>query len=110
MLRSIAVILRSVITAMSDPHLRGLLGLIAGLLAIGTLFYHWVEGWRLIDALYFSVMTLATVGYGDFAPRTDAGKLFTIGFIFSGIGLFVAAATALGDRIVKQRDEGERGR
>ena len=77
------------------------------LIGIATLVYHKVEGWRLLDALYFSVMTLATVGYGDFAPRTDAGKLFTIGFVFSGIGLFVATASALGDRIVAQRKRGE---
>src|SRR5215204_3134752 len=42
----------------------------------GTAFYSLVEGLRFVDALYFSVVTLTTVGYGDFAPETDIGKLF----------------------------------
>ena len=48
------------------------------ILGIGTVFYRFVEGFSWIDAYYFSVVTLATVGYGDLAPRTTAGKLFTI--------------------------------
>jgi hypothetical protein len=35
----------------------------------------------------FSVITLATVGYGDFAPRTTGGKLFTVGYVLVGVGL-----------------------
>ena len=65
------------------------------LLVCGTVFYSTVEGWSAIDALYFSVVTLATVGYGDLAPHTTAGKLFTMGYIFVGIGLFVAVAGAI---------------
>lgn len=33
-------------------------------------------------------MTVATVGFGDFAPATTLSKMFTIGFTFPGIGLF----------------------
>jgi len=57
------------------------------LLVIGTLFYHNVEGWRYIDSLYFTVVTMTTIGYGDFTPQTDIGKIFTIFFIFSGISV-----------------------
>ena len=56
-------------------------------LGIGTVFYRFVEGFSWIDAYYFSVVTLATVGYGDLAPRTPAGKLFTTFYIFVGVGL-----------------------
>lgn len=63
-----------------------------GYLALGTVFYHLVEKWRWLDSLYFTVITLATVGYGDFAPKTDAGKIFTIFYVFIGIGIFVYAA------------------
>ena len=56
-------------------------------LSIGTVFYRFVEGFSWIDAYYFSVVTLATVGYGDLAPRTTAGKLFTTFYIFVGVGI-----------------------
>nr|7OPH_A Chain A, Potassium channel protein [Bacillus cereus ATCC 14579]7OPH_B Chain B, Potassium channel protein [Bacillus cereus ATCC 14579]7OQ2_A Chain A, Potassium channel protein [Bacillus cereus ATCC 14579]7OQ2_B Chain B, Potassium channel protein [Bacillus cereus ATCC 14579] len=52
----------------------------------GTIFYSTVEGLRPIDALYFSVVTLTTVG-SDISPQTDFGKIFTILYIFIGIGL-----------------------
>lgn len=60
------------------------------LLTGSTTFYTQVEHWRIIDALYFSVMTMATVGYGDFTPTTDIGKLFTIIYTFFSIGGFVS--------------------
>jgi len=46
-----------------------------------------LEGWSPIDALYFSVVTLATVGFGDLHPTTDAAKLFTVIYILSGLGI-----------------------
>jgi voltage-gated potassium channel len=71
-----------------DRHIfRILLGLVATTLAVGTLVYHYVEHLAWIDAYYFSVVTLATVGYGDFTPHTVFGKLFTTFYIFVGVGI-----------------------
>ena len=56
----------------------------------GCLFYHFIEGWHWIDSLYFSVVSLTTVGYGDITPVTAAGKLFTIFYLIFGIGIFGA--------------------
>lgn len=53
----------------------------------GTVFYHLVEGWKWLDSLYFSVITLSTVGYGDFSPVTNVGKVFTMVYLITGIGL-----------------------
>lgn len=59
-------------------------------LLIGTLFYHWIEGWNYLDALYFCVVSLGTVGYGDLTPSTPAAKLFTIVYLINGIIILLA--------------------
>jgi voltage-gated potassium channel Kch len=66
------------------------------MLSLGTSVYHRLEGWNWLDSLYFSVTTLTTVGLGDFAPQTDAGKLFTIFYIFAGIGVIFSFINAIG--------------
>lgn len=58
------------------------------ILAFGTVFYHFTEGWGWVDAYYFCVVTLATIGYGDFIPQTDFAKIFTTVYIFVGIAIF----------------------
>lgn len=84
--------------ATSDPAIQTLAIMLAIVLAIGTLFYWRVEGWSLLDSLYFSVVVLTTVGLGDFAPETSAGKVFTIIYLISGVGLMMAFATAIVQR------------
>lgn len=58
----------------------------------GVVFYHNVEGLEVVDAVYLSAMTLTTVGYGDFTPQTDLGKLFTSIYAFLGICVFFGFA------------------
>lgn len=76
------------------------------ILATGTIFYHSVEGWDWIDSIYFSVATVSTVGYGDLAPKTDFGKIFTIFYIFVGVGVFVAMFSQIA-RALLRNDENE---
>jgi hypothetical protein len=54
------------------------------LLVIGTVFYSVVEGWSPLDSLYFSMITLTTVGYGDLTPSTPASRSFTVLYILVG--------------------------
>ena len=91
----------------ADPAFRATLWMVVLTLASGTLFYHAVEGWRWIDAAYFSVATISTVGYGDLTPQTDIGKIFTIAFMLVGIGLFVALASQIARALIKTPEEGE---
>lgn len=69
--------------------------MIPGLLAylgLGMFVYSFLEKWSLFDSLYFSVITITTVGYGDMYPHTVLGKTFTMFYLFIGIGLFVFVA------------------
>ena len=54
--------------------------------AIGTAGYMLIERLSAPDALYLTVITLTTVGYGDLVPRTTAGRIFTVLIILSGVG------------------------
>lgn len=65
------------------------------LLLGGMFFYHNVESWSYVDALYFSVVSLTTVGYGDLAPTSQMSKIFTIVYIFIGIGIILSFINAI---------------
>tara|TARA_R110002050_G_scaffold180350_3_gene313948 strand:- start:655 stop:969 length:315 start_codon:yes stop_codon:yes gene_type:complete len=58
-------------------------------IAIGTVVYQYLENWTWLDSLYFSIITLTTIGYGDFSPQTAAGKWFTIFYIILGVGIIL---------------------
>lgn len=65
--------------------------LLAAIILLGTSGYHLIERYPLIDALYMSVITITTVGFGEIYPLSEIGRLFTIGLIISGfivLGLF----------------------
>lgn len=87
------------------PKYRAVLIWMLLILLIGTVFYHLEEGWNWLDSFYFSVITLSTVGYGDFSPTTPASKLFTIAYIFLGISIFVSFASMLAKERVEIRQE-----
>jgi hypothetical protein len=93
--------IRAIWALRRDPQFvsLGLLTVIA--IASGTGFYTLVEGLRVVDALYFSVVTLTTVGYGDFAPKTDAGKLFTAVYVLLGIGLLLTFVTTIAGKMAQ---------
>lgn len=81
------------------------LGAVVVLLIIGTTFYRTVEDFTWIDAFYFSVSTLATVGYGDFVPSTTLGKLFTSFYILTGVGVLTGYFTLRFERRVKNHQQ-----
>ena len=67
--------------------------MLLGFIAIGTLVYHFAEGWSWLDAYYFSVMTLSTVGYGDMTPSTQFTKIFTTVYVLAGLGVILNFVT-----------------
>jgi len=60
--------------------------------SIGVAFFTLSRGWTVLDSIYFVMLTLSTVGYGDMTPQTQGEKLFTtfyvlVGFCLLGYGL-----------------------
>jgi TRAP-type C4-dicarboxylate transport system permease small subunit len=88
----------SILRGMKDAKFRSLLFFVLVILMIGTFFYHRVEGWRWLDSFYFSSISLTTVGYGDLTPKTDIGKIFTVFYIFSGVGVILSFITSVANK------------
>ena len=63
------------------------LGILVTILLIGTMGYRQLEEWSFLDSLYMTVISITTVGYGEVGEVSDAGRVFTIFIIFSGIGI-----------------------
>ena len=89
------ILWETLLTFLSNKEYRGLLFIVLLTLVIGTTVYHYVEGWSWLDAFYFSFITLTTIGFGDFAPVTDAGKIFTIIYIVFGVGIILSFINTL---------------
>lgn len=89
-------IVKTIIASFRNHEFRVLFSLTIFILLMGIVAYHRIEHWRWLDSFYFSVTTLATVGFGDLTPKTDFGKLFTVFYIFIGIGVIFSFITAIG--------------
>ena len=72
-----------------DPvrHLKVSLLVLSLLVTVGTVGYMGIEGWRPIDALYMTVITLGTVGFKEVGPLSDTGKMFTMLLIVIGVSV-----------------------
>ncbi len=108
-MRFIEVWIRAFAHGARDPNTQPLYLAVGGLLGTGTVFYAVVEHWSILDALYFSVTTLTTVGFGDPVPQTGLGKAFTIIYVLAGVGLLLAFANAvLSEAMRAGREERDR--
>lgn len=87
--------------ALKDSEFRVLLLLASFTIIIGVLFYRFYEGWTWIESLYFCVVTLTTVGFGDMAPTSDVSKLFTTIYIIIGLGIFLLFVNTLSAQLIK---------
>lgn len=75
-------------------------------LLVGAGFYSLSEGWSYADALYFVVISLATIGFGDFAPWTTRGKLVTIFYL--PVGLVLAGGVIARASMIMESDNIEK--
>lgn len=90
---------------MNRLRLLTLLGTLAGIIAVGTVFFRQVEGWSWLDSYFFTVVTLSTVGYGELVPQTAIGRIGTTVFILVGLGIFAVAVQQFGQYAMRKREE-----
>jgi len=70
------------------------------LILVGTSGYHWLEGMSIVDALYMTVITISTVGFGEVRALSPTGRMFTITLILGGGGLAAFSVTVAVDFIM----------
>ncbi|MEK6645467.1 MAG: potassium channel protein [Candidatus Firestonebacteria bacterium] len=68
---------------------------LAVVLLVGVLGYVGIEKWSFLDALYMTIITLATVGYGETNPLSQNGRIFTMFLILCGTGVLVYVASSM---------------
>ncbi|HEY6804666.1 MAG TPA: potassium channel protein [Pyrinomonadaceae bacterium] len=72
-----------------------------GAVAVGTVMFHLLEGWSILDSLYVTAQTVTTVGFGDLSPQTHAGRVFATVFMMVGVGIVLYALTSAVQSIVQ---------
>ncbi len=72
----------------------------SSLLTVGTMGYRVLEGWSWHDALFMTVITLSTVGYGEVRPLSISGELFTVALILLGVGGVAYTFSSLADYLI----------
>jgi voltage-gated potassium channel len=87
-------------STITKKALRGI-GLLAVVLLIGTMGYMFIESWPLLDAIYMTVITITTVGYGEIRNVDGAGRIFTIILIFMGMGSVAYTAGVMAQAMVE---------
>ena len=96
---------RAVVAVWRDPETKALPVAAGALVLTGTLFFWRFEDWTIIEALYFCVVTLTTVGYGDLSPTTAGTQIFTIVYILTGFGVLVALLTSVAQQYMRHKAE-----
>jgi Ion channel. len=103
--RSLRDLIRALAEVGRDPETQALPAVAGALILTGTVFYWLTEGWTVVQAFYFSVITLTTVGYGDLTPTTAGTQIFTVVYLLTGIGVLLALLTSIAQAYIKQKAE-----
>jgi len=95
--------------AITATHVRIWLGVVVAAIVIGTTGYMILDpGWRLLDALYMTVITLTTVGFREVQPLNDAGRIWTMILSMAGVGLIFGSVGIVAEYLVVEATSGRR--
>ena len=99
----------SATAAITSTHIRIWLGVVVAAIIIGTTGYMVLQpGWRLLDALYMTVITLTTVGFREVGDLTDAGRVWTMILSLAGVGLIFGSVGIVAEYLVVEATSGRR--
>ena len=84
----------------SRVRIRVVLLAVFGAVLLGTVMFHVLEGWSILDSLYVTAQTVTTVGFGDLTPRTPFGRAFAVIFMMVSVGIVLYALTTTVQTIV----------
>jgi voltage-gated potassium channel len=96
-------VLRKSIPLVTKQRLTWILILVLCIITYGTIGFHFIEGQPWIVSFYWTFVTIGTVGYGDYSPKSSLGMFFTISLIIMGIGTFALAVESIVDLIFKKQ-------
>jgi voltage-gated potassium channel len=71
------------------------------LVVFGTIGYYLIEGWSPLESLYMAAITLTTVGFSEVKPLSSSGQIFTVIFLFLGVGTLAYALNTAGQYLVE---------
>ncbi len=86
-------------------RLKIFIGFLIVIIITGTLGFRFTEGLSLVDAFYFSIVTIATVGYGDIHPSTVSGKFLAMFLILCGVSTFLGVVANATEMIVNRHEK-----
>ncbi len=74
---------------------------VVGVVLMGVLGYHFLEGYTWVEALYMTTITLSTVGFQEVRPLDQTGQIFTIVLLVGGLGVVSYAGIAVAQKVVE---------
>ncbi len=78
---------------------------LSGMISLGTVTYHLMEGWSWTSSFYFTVCTITTVGYGDLVPSTETSRLVTALFALAGVSIAFASFGIIGASYIRRGED-----
>ena len=84
----------------SRVRIRVVLLAVLAVIVLGTVVFHVLEDWSILDSLYVTAQTVTTVGFGDLTPQTPAGRAFASIFMMVSVGVVLYALTTTVQAIV----------